>query len=103
MKNFLRKALVVVASFAMVLSSFTFVNVANVVAAEAEYEIYPIPQDIEYGDGEVTLGTTVNINFGSSLDDVTKQHMAEALALTGVEQALEADFNFFVGSLTSYV
>ena len=99
MKNFLRKALVVVASFAMVLSSFTFVNVANVVAAEAEYEIYPIPQDIEYMDGEVTLGTTVNINFGSSLDDVTKQHMAETLAVLGVEQALEADFNFYVGSV----
>ena len=99
MKNFLRKTLTVVASCAMALSSFTFVNVANVTAAEVEYEIYPIPQDIEYMDGAVTLGETVNINFGSSLDDVTKQHAAEALALTGVEQALEADFNLYIGSV----
>ena len=99
MKNFLRKALVVVASFAMVLSSFTFVSVANVVAAEADYEIYPIPQAIEYKDGKVTLGREVSVFYGDSIDVATRNHVAEALGNVNVSATDTAAVKLLVGSV----
>ena len=99
MKNFLRKALVVVASFAMVLSSFTFVSVANVVAAEADYEIYPIPQAIEYKDGKVTLGREVSVFYGDSIDVATRIHVAVALGIVNVSATDTAAVKLLVGSV----
>ena len=99
MKNFFRKTLVIVASAAMALSSINFVNVANVTAAEVEYEIYPIPQDIEYKDGSVTLGREVAVSYDDSIDVVTRNHTAEALGNMNVSATGEADVKLLVGSV----
>jgi hyaluronoglucosaminidase len=49
-----------------------------------EYEIYPVPQDIAYANGTTTLTEKVNLFFGDTIDDVTKEHTFDALSKADV-------------------
>lgn len=44
---------------------------------EVEYSIYPVPRDLEYGDGELTLEKNVQIVYDYTIDEVTKNKVIE--------------------------
>ena len=70
--------------------------------ASKEYEIYPIPQSITYGEGALTLGKEANVVFEEGIDEATKNRLLEVLSLKGIshevsEEIKEDKTNFLVG------
>ena len=52
--------------------------------AEQAYKVYPTPQALEYGTGEVTLPDTVNVVVESGVDQETERRLNEVLALKNI-------------------
>lgn len=53
------------------------VVVAN--KAGREYEIYPIPQNILYDEGELEVGDEINLVFEDSVSEITKENYTDVL------------------------
>ena len=51
---------------------------ADVEMEEAEYELYPIPQNISYGTGNSNLPTAVNAYFGTGIARFPSLHIFHA-------------------------
>ena len=75
----LKKLMAKVMTLVMLVALLPNVLVQNVQAVEKQdegYEIYPIPQSVEYNDGTLNLGNDVNVVFEEGIDDATKNsHM----------------------------
>lgn len=52
------------------------------------YEIYPIPQSIVYKEGNLDLGSDVNVVFESGLDEATKNRLIEVLAIKNIRHTV---------------
>ena len=59
-------------AFLAMLMLFCIPAYAGVVEEAGEYEIYPTPQNVTYGDKEMQLTVLVNQSFGCDIDDYTK-------------------------------
>ena len=73
---------------------------AGVQEGEGEYEIYPTPQDIVYGDGTVTLTDQINVTYGDAIDEYTKTRVSDTLEVLELEQSatsVAANTNLIVG------
>lgn len=69
------------------------------------YEIYPIPQDIQYTGGNVTIPNEVNIIYKGEIDSATKNHIKSILGILdlNIVESNEPDsnkFNIVVGLST---
>ncbi len=81
------------------------VLVQNVQAVEKQdegYEIYPIPQSVEYNDGTLNLGNDVNVVFEEGIDDATKNRLMEVLSIKSISyeggtEVKSDKTNFLVG------
>ena len=49
------------------------------------YEIYPIPQSMQYYEGTWVLGTQANAIYESGIDEATKARLEETMALKGIK------------------
>lgn len=58
--------------------------------AEQEYKIYPTPQSIVYAEGTTEITSDVNIVYGESIDQYTKDHAEDVFALLGDDVKLTA-------------
>lgn len=68
----------------------------------SEYEIYPIPQNVEYGDTNLSLGTEVNVVVEENVDDATINRLLEVLSIKGINHEVsneikEGKTNFLIG------
>lgn len=73
---------------------------AGVKEAAGEYEIYPTPQEITYGDKTMQLTDQVKLMIGSDIDEYTKTRITDTLdvlKLTGSESAAADKTNLIVG------
>lgn len=69
-----------------VMIAFCLPVYAGVQEAEGEYEIYPTPQNIEYGSASMALTEKVTVNFGEEIDSYTKMRVGDTLNVLGLEQ-----------------
>ena len=77
-------------AFLAMLMLFCIPVSAGVKETAGEYEIYPTPQEITYGDKEMQLTDQVKLSIGSDIDDYTKTRITDTLnvlKLTGNESA----------------
>ena len=101
----LKKLVARVMTLVMLVALLPNVFLQNVQAVEKEdegYEIYPIPQSIEYNDGTLKLGNDVNVIFEEGIDDATKNRLIEVLAIKGISYEVTTEVksdktNFLVG------
>lgn len=101
----LRKLVARVITLVMLVALLPNVFLQDVQAVEKEdagYEIYPIPQSIEYNDGTLKLGNDVNVIFEEGIDDATKNILIEVLAIKGISYEVTTEVksdktNFLVG------
>lgn len=64
---------------------------AGVQEGEGEYEIYPTPQSVVYGDGAVALTEQVNVTYGDAIDSYTKNRVSATLEVLGLEESAAAE------------
>lgn len=103
-KRFIAKVMMVIMLFTLLPNVFTL-KVQALDGGETksdEYEIYPIPQSIQYGDSNVNLQTKANVIFEDGIDDATKNRLFEVLAIKGIECEIGTEIkndttNFLVG------
>lgn len=101
----LRKLVARVMTLVMLVALLPNVFLQDVQAVEKEdagYEIYPIPQSIEYNTGKLNLGNDVNVIFEEGIDDATKNRLIEVLAIKGISYEVTTEvksdkINFLVG------
>ena len=101
----LRKLVARVMTLVMLVALLPNVFLQDVQAVEKEdagYEIYPIPQSIEYNTGKLNLGNDVNVIFEEGIDDATKNRLIEVLAIKGISYEVTTEVksdktNFLVG------
>lgn len=53
-------------------------------AASAEYELYPIPQQLTYGEGVSTLPESLSVYYGDGIDTYTQTRARDALGKAGI-------------------
>ena len=53
-------------------------------AASAEYELYPIPQQLTYGEGVSTLPESLSVYYGDGIDTYTQTRAQDALGKAGI-------------------
>lgn len=70
-------------AFLMTLSAVIGTPLPSKAAELPEYEIYPQPQNIEYGNESFIIRTEVNIVYETEVDEETKARLEEALTLKG--------------------
>lgn len=101
----LKKRIARVMTLVMLVALLPNVLLENVQAIEKEdegYEIYPIPQSIEYSAGTLNLGNDVNVIFEDGIDEATKNRLIEVLAIKGISYEITKEVknnktNFLVG------
>jgi hypothetical protein len=71
------------AIFTLVLA-FCLPVYAGVKEGDGEYEIYPTPQSIEYGTGNLVLTDKVTVTAGSAIDSYTQKKIDDTLAVLGL-------------------
>lgn len=77
---------------AMTVTGLTVLPAQQTEAAAEEYEIYPTPHEISYGDGSYIIDTSnINIVYDEGIDKETKDRLKESLALKGEYKANETD------------
>ncbi len=84
MRKILDKVLKVFLAFILVFNTLVFVSpniVVDTMAKENEYEIYPIPHNMEYTDGEYVIRPDVNIVVEGDIDEVTLQRVEEVFEM----------------------
>ena len=82
-------------AWAYILSLFMFVQAvivpipvfAGMVEGSGEYEVYPVPQAVEYADGTMTLTSSVDVTYGEGIDSYTQKKTEKALSILGLSQA----------------
>ena len=87
-------------AFLAMLMLFCIPVSAGVKETAGEYEIYPTPQEITYGDKEMQLTDQVKLSIGSDIDDYTKTRITDTLnvlKLTGNERAASDKTELIVG------
>ena len=52
--------------------------------ASAEYELYPIPQQLTYGEGVSTLPESLPVYYGEGIDVYTRNRAVQALGKAGI-------------------
>ena len=57
-----------VLSVFMLMLAFCLPVSAGVQEGEGEYEVYPTPQNVVYGDGTVALTDQINVTYGDTVD-----------------------------------
>jgi hyaluronoglucosaminidase len=105
----LKKLMARVMTLVMVIALLPNVFLQDVQAVkkeEAGYEIYPIPQSVEYNAGTLSLGNDVNVIFEEGIDDATKNRLIEVLAIKGISYEITTEVksdktNFLVGLYNS--
>ncbi|MEG1287674.1 MAG: glycoside hydrolase family 20 zincin-like fold domain-containing protein, partial [Clostridium sp.] len=104
LKSFIAKAMTVIMLFTLLPNVFSqkVQALEGVEVSNKNYEIYPIPQSIEYNNGELNLGAEVNVIFEAGIDDATKNRLFEVLAIKNIaydeSQEITSDkTNFLVG------
>ena len=101
----LKKLMAKVMTLVMLVALLPNVLVQNVQAVEKQdegYEIYPIPQSVEYNDGTLNLGNDVNVVFEEGIDDATKNRLMEVLSIKSISYEVTTEVksdktNFLVG------
>ena len=89
MKHVRNKALAAVLTLAMAVSAIAPAGAVQAAEGEPEYEIYPIPQQMEYVDGTWNLDKKANVVYESGIDEATKARLEETLDLQGMTIAGE--------------
>ncbi len=93
LKNWI-KMLKLLLAFVLAFNTFTFVTpgfVVDTFAKENEYEIYPIPHDMTYGDDEFIIKEEVNVVVEDDIDTVTLQRLEDVFAIKGKEVTYSRD------------
>lgn len=72
-------------------------------SAKQEYEIYPTPRDVSYGESELVLGDTANVVVESTIDEATVNRLNEVLAIKNIqgtvsEKVVSGTTNILVGT-----
>ena len=52
--------------------------------ASADYELYPIPQQLTYGEGLSTLPESLSVYYGDGIDTYTQTRAQDALGKAGI-------------------
>lgn len=87
-----RRLTAVFMAAAMTVTGLTVLPAQQTEAAGEEYEIYPTPHEISYGDGSYIIDTSdINIVYEDGIDEATQDRLEEALALKGDYTANESD------------
>ena len=107
MREKVRSVVCLVLTFAMVLTGLYLpggeVQAAEPLSGEEEvYKIYPTPQSLVYGEGTLVLPEQANVVYEDGIDDATKNRLAQALEIKGIEiqeseQQEEGKLNILVG------
>lgn len=107
MREKVRSVVCLVLTFAMVLTGLYLpggeVQAAEPLSGEEEvYKIYPTPQSLVYGEGTLALQEQANVVYEDGIDDATKNRLAQALEVKGIEiqeseQQEEGKLNILVG------
>lgn len=71
-------------AFLLPISLATAVDVEEGAAGSAEYQIYPTPQQISYGDGAVSISAKANVVVEDGIDSETKARLSEVLQLKDI-------------------
>lgn len=89
MREKVRTMICLVLTLAMVLTGLTIpgqaVQADEPSAGSEVYEIYPTPQSVVYEDGSLTLTERVNVVCDSTIDEATKNRLAQAMDVKGIE------------------
>ena len=82
-RGILRRMAAAFLAAAVVLPGFRALRAPSqqVSAAEAEYEIYPKPQNISYEGDSYIIKNEVNVVFENGIDQAAKDRLTEALEL----------------------
>ncbi|WP_017798595.1 beta-N-acetylglucosaminidase domain-containing protein [Oceanobacillus kimchii] len=97
---------------AMLLVSFTTVSFTSHINAESkstevEYEFYPTPQSVEYGEGALTLNKDIQVVYDDTIDDATRKKVTEIFATNNLpipeitEEPSKDAITLFVGTVES--
>ncbi len=81
MKQLRKRFLAIMMCLTMVVSVFSQAGAVYAAEEATEYQIYPIPHEVSYQDGNYSIGSKVNVVFESKIDDVTKNRMNDVLAI----------------------
>ena len=109
MRIICEKVLKSLLAFVLAFSTLSMIKpsaVTNVEAANIEYEIYPTPHSMVYQEGEYVIRPEVNVVYEEGIDDVTKNRMAEVLAIkdknvTVSNEIVKGKTNILVGTYQS--
>lgn len=63
---------------------------AGIQEGSGEYEIYPTPQDIVYGDGNTTLTNQVDVVCGQGIDSYTQKRIGDTLDVLNLSKSTTA-------------
>ncbi|MDU3349230.1 MAG: beta-N-acetylglucosaminidase domain-containing protein [Clostridium sp.] len=104
LKKLIAKTMMVIMLFTLLPNVFTLKAKAldgNEAKSEG-YEIYPIPQSIEYGDSNINFQNKANVIFEDGIDDATKNRLFEVLNIKGISYEVGTEIksdqtNFLVG------
>ena len=84
----MKKIISLVLTFALVITGLSFTGfdaqAAEEPSAAQEYEIYPTPRDVSYGDKEMILGDSANVVLESTIDSATVNRLNDVLAIKGI-------------------
>ena len=102
LKWLIAKAMTVIMLFSLLPNVFVQKVQATEVGGVANYEIYPIPQSVEYNDGKLNISQQVNVVFEENIDEATKNRLFEVLAIKGISHEVTSEIkndktNFIVG------
>ena len=89
-----------VLSVFMLMLAFCLPVSAGVQEGEGEYEVYPTPQNVVYGDGTVALTDQINVTYGDTVDAYTKTRVSNTLEVLDLEASTSsaaANVNLIVG------
>lgn len=107
MKKNLNKALKSLLAITLAISTlFTISPIVNVEAKEVDYEIYPVPHEMNYNDGNYIIRSQVNVVYENGIDDATKNRLTEVLQSKNKEisisdKKVNGKTNVFVGTYQS--
>ncbi len=84
-------ALLIGATAAVILNPIYGKATANTKTNDSEYEIYPVPHSVVYGDGTAELPDALGIRFGDGIDDATVERAYAALSEADVLARRDGD------------
>lgn len=89
MREKVRTLICLVLTLAMVLTGLTIpgqtAQAEEPSAGNEVYEVYPVPQSMTYEEGSLALTERVNVVYDSAIDEATKNRLALAMDVKGIE------------------